>query len=157
MKIFFDFDGTIVDTSEGIINAALFAFKKYGYSDFSINDLKSKLIGPPLHNGLKQLTGLNDENVERLVFFFREYYSSQGVFENNLYKDILKVLQYLKDRKYYLNIVSSKPERFIIKILNQHNIKDFFDYIGGAGDTDKASTKTEKIKNLINRDSKKSL
>ena len=150
MKIFFDFDGTIVDTSKGIINAAVFAFEKFGYKDFSIKDLKSRLIGPPLHHGLKILTMLHDEDIDKLVNYFREYYSKKGVYENSLYNGIIDVLKFLRNKDYSLNIISSKPERFIMKILDQHNIKNFFDNVKGAGEKDKKSTKAEKIKEFIN-------
>ena len=149
MKIFFDFDGTIVDTSEGIINAVFYAFEKYGIKNIAKEEVVKNLIGPPLHQGLSEFTKLPSANVECLVVLFREYYSKEGVFQNKLYEGIKDVLEYFKKKGYSLNIISSKPERFIHKILNQHKIEHFFQIVNGAGEKDKKSTKHEKIKILI--------
>ena len=77
----FDFDGTVADTSEGIIRSARFALDKMGVScDLSDRELEVVFIGPPLTKSFPQFVG--EAGVERAIELFRGRYRTKGVFEN---------------------------------------------------------------------------
>jgi len=54
--IFFDLDGTIIDSSEGVLSSIKIVLKKYNLDRFSTKILKKTLIGPPLYEGLSSPT-----------------------------------------------------------------------------------------------------
>ena len=63
---------------------------------------------------------------------FREYYETKGILENEMYKDIDKVLKHLKEQGNFLMVATSKPEKFAHNILAQHDLEKYFDFIGGS-------------------------
>ena len=71
--ILFDLDGTLIDSGEGVFNSVEYALKKFG---IEVKD-KTKLrcfIGPPLTVSFKTFYGFDDENADRGVVYYREYY-----------------------------------------------------------------------------------
>ena len=71
--ILFDLDGTITESAPGILNSVRYALKKMG---FSIRDEEELLqfIGPPLVDSMKKYYGMNEEQAEQAVVFYREYF-----------------------------------------------------------------------------------
>jgi phosphoglycolate phosphatase len=143
--IYFDLDGTIIDSSDGVVNSALLSLKKYDMDNYSIDEIKTTLIGPPLFLGLKNLTNANDETIELLVKAFREDYAKNGVYQNSLFDGIGKLITTLYKEDCHLEILTSKPQRFAEEILKQHNLYNYFKKIDGAGEKDKSSSKIEKL------------
>ena len=143
--IYFDLDGTIIDSSEGVVNSALVALKTHNMNDYSIDTIKTTLIGPPLFLGLKNLTNESDEKIELLVKAFREDYSSKGVFQNSLFNGVKELIESLFTQGFHIEILTSKPQKFAEQILEQHNLKKYFYKIDGAGEKDKSSSKIEKL------------
>ncbi len=91
----FDLDGTLTDPKEGIVNSVLYALKKVGIEEVHISELDS-FIGPPIQQSFIERYNMSEGEVERAVFYFREYLKQRGLFENNVYEGILKLLQQLK-------------------------------------------------------------
>lgn len=84
--IFFDLDGTLVDSSQGILNAFKFSFDQLNHDCPSIEEL-SNYIGPPLETTFSNF--FSDKlKVEKAISYFREYYKDQGVYQVQLYQDI---------------------------------------------------------------------
>ena len=63
---------------------------------------------------------------------YRERFESVGLYENEKYEGIEKVLQCLKDRNKKIYLATSKPEKFAIKILEYFNLDKYFDGMVGA-------------------------
>lgn len=129
--ILFDLDGTLIDSGKGIINAVKYALKKYGIDETNEALLRS-FVGPPLNQQFAKCYGFSAEKSLEAVLVFREYYETKGILENEMYTDIDKVLQQLKNRGKYLMVATSKPEKFAHNILAQHDLEKYFDFIGGS-------------------------
>lgn len=148
-NIFFDFDGTLVNTEEGIVNGVHFAFDKAGVARVSDAEI-SKLIGLPIANMFEIFFDTKDETrVADGVKWFREYYARQGVFESRLYDGTKDMLQQLKDSGFVLDVVSSKPAKFIEMLLSRLEISQFFTNVSGTGLSVRDLTKSERMKNFI--------
>lgn len=143
--LFFDLDGTIIDSSDGVIASAVFALNAHGVSSFTRQDLEETLIGPPLYEGVKQLTNFPDEKIASIVQMFRKHYDESGVMQNRLYEGMFEVIEQLHYLGYTMHILTSKPQRFAERIIMQHRLGTFFTCIMGAGETDRASSKRIKI------------
>jgi phosphoglycolate phosphatase len=145
-NIYFDLDGTIIDSSAGVVNSALYALEKFDMNNYSIDILKRTLIGPPLYEGLKNLTSCTDDGIlNNMIKTFREEYSTKGVFENNLFPDIKDMLEVLFTVDCKMEILTSKPEKFAKQIIKQHKLEKYFIKISGAGEIDKKSSKSFKL------------
>lgn len=121
----FDFDGTVADTSKGIIKSARFALDEMGVDcKLSDRELEVIFIGPPLTKSFPEFVG--SQGVERAIELFRSRYRTKGVFENKLYEGLVECLEKLNKMGVTLYIASSKPICFIRDILRQHGIDIYF-------------------------------
>lgn len=72
--IFFDLDGTLTDSKEGILNCLRYAFEKLGDPVPPETEL-IKFIGPPLQDSFMGFCGYSREKAIRAVELFRERYA----------------------------------------------------------------------------------
>ena len=126
--ILFDLDGTLTDPQLGICQCINHALSFYGMYK-PLNEL-TKYIGPPLLDSFAELVGR--ENAADAIAKYRERFSVKGLYENEIYPDVDRTLQVLKEKGYILCTASSKPEIYVKEILRYFNISKYFDYIGGA-------------------------
>jgi len=129
-NILFDLDGTIIDSSEGIMKAFKYALE---YFNIKVDDNSiRKLIGIPINEMFSRTCDLKPEQIEIGIKKYREYYSTKGISENSLYDGMKELLIDLKNEGKRLIIATSKPAVYAEKILEEQKIKDCFDFISGA-------------------------
>ncbi|WP_439019748.1 HAD family hydrolase [Bacillus thuringiensis] len=127
----FDLDGTLTDPKEGIVNAVLYALKKVGIEELHANELDS-FIGPPIQQSFIERYNMSEGEVERAVFYFREYLKQSGLFENNVYEGIPDILKQLKKSGNRLFVATSKPTVFAKQVLDYFQLTDYFEDIAGS-------------------------
>jgi phosphoglycolate phosphatase len=142
--IFFDLDGTITDSGDGIKNSAAYALNKFGIPVPSRDEL-NKFIGPPLVGSFRNLFGMSDEDADLAVVYYREYYAVKGIFENSLYDGVTDMLEALKNAGKTIVLATSKPEIYANQILKYFNIYDYFTHVCGAEMDHKRTDKHEVI------------
>ena len=140
--LFFDLDGTIMDSSEGIIHSIIYALKKMNRTIPKKEQLYS-FIGPPLKESFQRNCQLSETQANLAVNYYREYYVEKGLYQNQLYKGIPELLSSLKNRGCQLYIATSKPEVFAKKILDYYELTDYFKGIYGASLDGKRSKKAD--------------
>ena len=129
--IIFDLDGTIIDSSQGILNSAMYALHKMGIEDVERDSLYS-FIGPPLRDSFRTFFKMNDEDSKKAVDYYREYYREKGVLEVSIYDGIAEVLKTLKQQGKQVMMGTSKPEIFARRIAEHLDIAQDFDVIAGG-------------------------
>ena len=129
--VIFDLDGTLTDPAIGITNSVAYALKKWGIEVADRKELY-KFIGPPLLDSFGNYYGFSREDSERAVGYFREYFSTKGMFENSVYNDIPEVLSELRTRGKKLIVATSKAEVFAKQILEYFGLDGYFDFVSGA-------------------------
>ena len=129
--ILFDLDGTLTDSSNGIINSVVYALKKFHIEEKDRAKLE-KFIGPPLLDSFMKYYGFSKEKAVTAVEFYREYYSVKGIFENRLYDGIKELLEALYKENKKIILATSKPEVFANEILKHFGIDKYFYFVGGA-------------------------
>ncbi|MEK4573400.1 HAD family hydrolase [Bacillus sp. FSL E2-8868] len=127
----FDLDGTLTDPKEGIINAVLYVLEKMGIEEVNISELDS-FIGPPMQQSFADRYNMNEIEVERAVFYFREYLKQSGLLENKVYDGITALLQELKDAGNRLFVATSKPTVFAKQVIEHFQLTSFFEEIVGS-------------------------
>ncbi|MEG1448591.1 MAG: HAD hydrolase-like protein [Oscillospiraceae bacterium] len=145
--IFFDLDGTITNSEEGITKSVQYALKKFGIDE----DRKclTPFIGPPLSESFKEIYGFDDKKIEKAIEYFREYFSQKGIKEHSLYEGMDVLFPSLKDSGKTIVLATSKPEIFARNILDQYDITKYFDYICGASFDEARSSKSDVLRYAI--------
>lgn len=148
--ILFDLDGTLTTSGIGITKCVQHALEKMGHPE---NDLKKLeiFIGPPLITQFMEYLNISKEEAEQAVAYYRERYTTVGIFENELYPNVEKMLKTLKDNNYTLAVSSSKPEKFVKQILEHFKIEQYFDEVVGATMSEKRTDKAEVIEETLKR------
>ena len=128
--VLFDLDGTLTDPGPGITNCVAYALEKFGIHPESREELYP-YIGPPLVPSFQEYHGLNAEQAEQALLYYRERFSVKGLYENEVYAGIPALLSALRDRGDRLIVATSKPEEFTNRILAHFDLAKYFDFVGG--------------------------
>lgn len=142
--ILFDLDGTLTDPMLGITKSVKYALDKFNIHVNSLEEL-CKFIGPPLKDSFMEFYNFNEEEAEKGVIFYRERYSTKGIYENVVYEDIEKLLKELKKNDKTIIIATSKPTVFAKEIVDYFNLGKYFDFICGSKLDGTRSKKVEVI------------
>lgn len=143
--VIFDFDGTVVDTGEGIFKSLIYSFEQMNHPVPDLSDLR-KFIGPPIYYSYTEFYGIREEEVGEYIKKYRERYAVKGIFECELYEGMLDLLDTLRKNNIRVGVASSKPEHLIYKVCDHLGITERFDAIVGVSlDDSKHSTKTHLV------------
>ena len=129
-SIFFDLDGTLTDSAEGITKCAQLALSHFGIEYTDLNELKV-FVGPPLREMFPKF-GVPVDKIEEAVSVFRSRYLTVGKFENSPYDGIVEMLEKLKTNGKRMFIATSKPEKTAKEILAHFDLDKYFENICGA-------------------------
>ena len=148
--IFFDLDGTLTDSKEGILNCLRYAFEKMG-RPVPPEATLLKFIGPPLQDSFREFCGFTEEEALRGIRLFRERYAPIGKFENAAAPGMPELCARLKERGFVLALASSKPEEMCVPICEKFGFAPSMTVITGSppvGDWSKADVIRETMRRL---------
>ena len=145
--IFFDLDGTLTDSGEGIMNCAELALRHFG---LPVPDREAMrvFIGPPLDQTFIKF-GVPADKTDEAIAVFRSRYIPIGKFENYPYPGIHKALEILKAQGHRLFVATSKPEETALEVLEKFELTDYFEQICGATMDNSRSHKADVIAYLL--------
>ena len=126
--IFFDLDGTLVDSSIGIHNGFTYTFEQLGVPSPDAKTIRG-FMGPPLETSFTSC--LPADQVERAIQLYRSYYKEKGVYEAQLFPQIKNLLTELA-QQYPLYITTTKNTPTAIDMTSNFEINQFFDGIYGS-------------------------
>lgn len=150
-NILFDFDGTLVDTSEGIIKSMHHAYDCLGYKRIKEEEIKA-VIGPPLKDMFRQLLPeAVQAEIELGIKHFRERYSKFGVKEAELYPGVKEGLCSLRECGKKLYIVTSKPEAFVETIAKTNGIWEMFCEVTAVSMKGESESKATRMGKLLKK------
>ena len=129
----FDFDLTLADASDGIVQCMNYAFGEMGFEPKGREEIR-RTIGIPLEGAFVILTGVQ----EPVKGQFRQLYVQKadkvmtGLTE--LFPDTISVLRKIKESGAKVAIISSKYRYRIEEALCKFDISELVDYIVGTED-----------------------
>jgi phosphoglycolate phosphatase len=144
--VLFDLDGTITDSSEGIVNSIKYALSRLGFPEEPTEKIK-QFIGPPLQQTFKINYGITD--YQNAVTIYREYYAEKGIYENRLYDGIVAVLDQLKNEGYTIGLATGKPTYYSHIILKHFKIDHYFNAVVGSNMDGTRGEKPEIIRDVL--------
>ena len=148
--LFFDLDGTLTDPFEGIANSIEHALRRMG-KPVPERAFLRRFIGPPLIPSFRDFLGMREEEAQTALGYYRGYFGTRGLFENEPYPGIAEALCALKTAGYVTAVATSKPELFSVRILEHFGLAEYFDEICGASLDQSRTTKAEVIRALTGR------
>ena len=93
--VLFDLDGTLTDPVQGICGSVRYALEKAGRPVGPIESYH-KYIGPPLLRSFEVYANATPEEAQELLGYYRERFSTVGLFENEVYPGIPELLRDLR-------------------------------------------------------------
>lgn len=141
----FDLDGTLLDTSEGIIQSVKYTVGKMGLILPQDTDM-GFFIGPPIQMSLQKFFGLDAETAQNGADIFRTYYKSEALYMAKPYEGVFDVLEDLRTRKVKIGVATYKREDYALDILRHFHIAEYCDVMCGA-DNNNVLTKADIICN----------
>jgi phosphoglycolate phosphatase len=147
-EIFFDLDGTIIHSEEGICNALRYTLEKKGVSADGLGDL-TRFIGPPLYESFVTRFGLTPEQAADWVTVYREYYAAKGVYEYKVIPGMDSLIKELKGQGKKLYLATGKPQDYAAHIVRALGLADAFDGIVGSNMDGTRLTKNEVLADTL--------
>lgn len=142
--VLFDLDGTVTDPEKGITLCVAHALKHFGIETPELSALR-KFIGPPLLDSFMEFYGFSREKAAEAVEKYRERFSVTGIFENEPYPGIERLLGGLKEAGCTLAIASSKPEVYTKRIIEHFELAPYFARVCGSELDGRRTDKAEVI------------
>ncbi len=143
-NVLFDLDGTLTDPAEGITNALMHAQRRLGMA-VSPREALYVFIGPPLIETFMSEWGLTRAKSEQALVYYREHFSTKGLFENVPYEGIGQALAELKRAGLRLFVATSKPEPLSLRILEHFDLLPYFEAVAGSTMDEQRTKKGEVI------------
>ena len=72
-----------------------------------------------------------DEKAMEAVYYYREYFRTKGLLENEVYDGIPGLLKNLADNSKRLIVATSKPQQFTDRIMQHFDLAKYFEFVAG--------------------------
>jgi len=141
--ILFDLDGTLVDSSEGILNAAKETMMELEMEPLSDEEIRS-CIGPPIGETLGKMAGFTESDKKRFYEVFRPAYRDKYLFQCSLYPGMVSLLEDFRGQGLRLGIATNKRDDSTRLLLDYLRIADLFDVVV-AQDRNQVRSKSDMI------------
>lgn len=133
--VIFDFDGTIADTSGGILDSHRFALAAMGREVPSEAELRG-VIGGNLLKIYRERFGFAEPDAREAVRIYRERYADVGIHNAKLYPGFAEMVKELKNKGYKVGVATLKAEIFAKIMLKELGIAVYFDEVCGMDPND---------------------
>ncbi len=147
--IFFDLDGTLIDSAIGITRCVAYALERMGHPGLPDAELR-RWIGPALRESFGALFD-SPVDIERAVELYRERFEIEGWREHRIYDGIGDVVETAHAAGHRLAVVTAKNEPHARKIVAELPFGQRFEDIVGATPDGRLSHKPELIAEALMR------
>ena len=130
--VIFDLDGTLLDTSAGIIHCYNETARHFGAAPADKARFQG-IIGGPLKAGFEKLYGLGDATADQAVAHYRVLYEQTGMRMYDIYPGIADLLAQLREAGVQTAVATLKLEKFAKIMLAEAGL--VFDAIFGEDGT----------------------
>jgi phosphoglycolate phosphatase len=132
----FDFDGTLVDSADGIWKTANEMGKKFGIKKPFKRSLIVSTVGTGLDDFVRDIfpAQVKQYGVEELIKIYRKSYDVNYKAGLKIFKNVKKTLAFLYAKGLKMAIVSNKLKKYVDEIIKEVGISDYFDMTLGSED-----------------------
>lgn len=137
--VIFDLDGTLLDTSEGVMCAIDSITEAFNLRSLSTVE-KQSFIGPPIQVSFERQYSLTKERAWEIATRWREVYKDEYLFYAKPYDGIYELLTFCREMGLKTAVATNKREDYTRTLLEHFGFTEHFDCICG---TDMAGTLTK--------------
>lgn len=134
--VMFDFDGTIMDTNDIILNSWNYTFNKLRGHDAD-KKLMLEHFGEPLELSMKKFFDADGDQVKEYIDIYRSYQTDNFVNEIKLFPGVIEMLESLKNSGYTLALVTSRLKHTTMQGVEKFRLDKYFDVVITANDCTK--------------------
>lgn len=146
--LFFDLDGTLMESGEGIMRCAQHALQHFGIHIEQLEELLP-FVGPPLEDSFKHFYHFTDEQVKEATRIYGLRYAETGAYEAQPYSGVFDFLEQMKATGKTLVLATSKKITMTRMVLNHFGLLPYFHFIGARDDEGTRHTKADVIRHAI--------
>ena len=146
--VIFDLDGTILDTSEGIMESVKYTLDYFEKNPLTDEQLRT-FIGPPIQQSFAKNCDVQGEELDRFVKTFRKCYLEKNLYKARPYSGILELFSELCSAGVKPAVATYKRQDLADGVLKHFGFDKYTDIICGA-DFEGKLTKADIIKNAMN-------
>ena len=129
--VIFDLDGTLMDTSEGIISSIRYTVSQMGFECPDDDTLKT-FIGPPIQYTFEKYYDVHDDVLNKMSLIFREHYKDMDLLKAKPYDGIYECLRALNDSGVTCAVATNKREDYALKLLNEFGFDRYMKVMHGS-------------------------
>lgn len=127
----FDVDGTLLDTTEGVIAAVEYTVDRMGLHPLDRKTLLT-FIGPPIQDSFARVYGLTGDILQEMATIFRESYKNDHLYKALPYDGIYDVCNSLLERGVKIAIATYKRQDYAESILKYFHFDRYSNIMYGA-------------------------
>ncbi len=131
--VFFDLDGTLLDTLPDLCACVNTILRKYGDREATLSEVRAA-VG----NGARKLMERvlpEGAPIEARLSEFRSIYAENSCVNTQVYEGARECLSALRQKGLKLAVITNKPHEATVKVLKKFFSQDMFDFIAGdSGD-----------------------
>lgn len=129
--VIFDVDGTVLDTTEGVLASVKHTIRYYNFPMLSDEILKT-FIGPPIQNSFAEAYNLQGAILQDIATVFRNQYKNTDLLKAVPYPGIYDVFRAIKDAGKQSAIATYKRQDYAKSLLEHFGFQEYTPYIYGA-------------------------
>lgn len=146
-NVIFDLDGTLLDTSKGILESIAYAADCLGYPELPEETLR-KFIGPPIQQSFVSYYGADEETAQKAADVFRDYYKSTALYGAVPYEGIYALCKALQARGVRMAVATYKREDYAVKLLQHFQFDEYCNPMHG-GDNNNTLKKEDIVRSCL--------
>lgn len=127
----FDLDGTLLDTSGGILSSVSYVISINNLRKIEKEELLS-FIGPPIQESFKRTYGISDSLAQQYGQAFRDRYKNYDLLIAEPYDGIYALMEKLKENGIIISVATYKREDYALTILEHFGFDKYAMSIHGA-------------------------
>lgn len=124
----FDFDGTLADTTEGILKTTEATLERMGLPAAEPSRVQ-QAIGLPLAGSLRA-AGVPEDRIDEGVDTYHEIFYEVAPKHISIYPGVKEGLERLAALGFRMGIATSRSEHSLVMLLEEHGIRQHFEVLG---------------------------
>lgn len=129
--VIFDVDGTMLDTSEGLIASVVWTINTLGYQMPEKSVIES-FVGPRIQDSLNRVYGLNGEELAYAAKVFRDHYKKGDVLLAKPYEGIYEMMEILKNQGIHIAVATNKRQDFVDQLMKKYFFESYVEVVYGT-------------------------
>ncbi len=131
--VIWDIDGTLLDTSEGVIDTYKYCIKNLGLKEMSDEELE-RLNGPVSQVVFSKYFHLKGDDIQNATNFYREYYVKYNLYKAKPYEGSVELMDAIQQRGILQAIATNKRQDIAEAVCKYFGFSQYMSYIVGQND-----------------------